>query len=88
MHERKIIPKFLVIPCRNAFRGILGRSFLSKLDVISFIVHLKVTYHDREGRLTTVSIDLEKESGSTTRLEGYSFVEVKRKIRYREYQYV
>lgn len=59
-YERKVILNFLVILCRSAFRGIIGRSFLAKLDEAASPVHLKVAYHDIKGRLVIVSVDLEE----------------------------
>lgn len=61
MRERKVTLRFLVILRRSAFKGILGRSFLVKLDVIEFPVHLEVTYHDMAGKLIVVMVDLEEE---------------------------
>lgn len=49
--EIRVILNFLIIPIQNAFRGVLGKSFLAKLDAVASPVHLKVTYHDAdEGR--------------------------------------
>lgn len=59
LDERKVTLKFLVILCRSAFKGIIERSFLVKLDVVASPVHLKVAYHDKEGNLTAVNNDLE-----------------------------
>lgn len=61
MRERKVTLRFLVISCKTAFKGILGRSFLVKLDGIEFPVHLEVTYHNMEGKSIVVMADLEEE---------------------------
>lgn len=53
--KEKVLLMFLIIPCKSAFRGILGRSFLKKLDVMASLVNLKVTYQDMEGRPTPIS---------------------------------
>lgn len=58
--ERSVIFDSLLIPCRNIFRGILRKSFLEKLDAVTSLVHLKVTYHDKEGKSTIISVDLEE----------------------------
>lgn len=58
--ERNVIFDSLLIQCRNTFRGILGKSFLAKLDTVTSLVHLKVTYHDKEGKSTIISVDLEE----------------------------
>lgn len=38
----------------------MGISFLVKLDVVSSPVHLKIVYHDMEGKLILISADTEK----------------------------
>lgn len=50
---------FLVIQCRSSFKGILGRSFLARLDVVASTIHMKITYHYEEGILITVGVDLQ-----------------------------
>lgn len=42
----KIILNFLAISCRSAFRGILWRSFIVRLDALTSPVHLKLAYHN------------------------------------------
>lgn len=59
--ERKVILNFMIIQCRSAFKGILGRSFLVRLDVVASSVHLKVTYHNVEGRLVLMTADVDEE---------------------------
>lgn len=49
MSQRIVTLLFLVIHGRSAFKGILGRSFLVKLDVVASIVHLKIAYQDEWG---------------------------------------
>lgn len=49
---------FLVIQCRSSFKGILGRSFLEKLDALASTVHLKIAYHDKWGVPITMEEDL------------------------------
>lgn len=49
VRERNVTLSFLVILCRRAFKGILERS-LEKLDAVAPLVHLKITYHDMEGK--------------------------------------
>lgn len=58
--EKKVTLSFLVILCMSTFKGILGRSFLAKLDVEAFPIHSKVTYHDKEGKDTMINIDLDE----------------------------
>lgn len=43
--ERKVILNFLVVSCKSAFRGIMGRFFLENLDMVASHVHLKLIYH-------------------------------------------
>lgn len=43
--ERTLNACFLVIPCRRVYNYILGRSFLTMLDVMAYVVHLKMKYH-------------------------------------------
>lgn len=56
--ERTIILHFIIIQCNSFFRGILGRSFLERLDDVASLVHLKVTYHDAEGRLVSMNANV------------------------------
>lgn len=53
--ERKVILNFIIIQCKSFFRGIPGISFLERLDDVASLVHLKVTYHDAEGRLVSMN---------------------------------
>lgn len=48
--ERKVPFCFLVVPCKSAFSGNLGKSFLATLDAVASSVHLKVTYHNDDGK--------------------------------------
>lgn len=61
MYERKVTLNFLVILCSSFFRGIIGRSFLGKLYAVASHVHLKITYHDMEGKSTIIITDLKEE---------------------------
>lgn len=45
---------FRVVQCRSAFKGILGRSFLVKLDPVVSTVSLKIAYHGEEGTPTII----------------------------------
>lgn len=60
MHERKVFLNFLVVSCKSAFKGILGRSFLVKLDTLASPTYLKVTYQDEEWRSVIINVDLEE----------------------------
>lgn len=60
VHGRKVTINFLIITCSSAFKGIMGRSFLSKLDEVASPVHLKIIYHDMEGKSNVTSTDLEE----------------------------
>ncbi|CAL5183272.1 unnamed protein product [Lathyrus oleraceus] len=51
---------FLVIRCKSAFEGILGRSFLARLNIVYSTFHLKIVYHDEEGILVTVGENLQE----------------------------
>lgn len=59
-HERKLILHSMIILCWTSFRGILGRSFLKRLDMVASLVHLKVAYNDAEGRSVSVIADVYK----------------------------
>lgn len=41
-NERMVNLFFLVIACRSTFSGILGISFLAKLDAMASSIHVKV----------------------------------------------
>lgn len=58
MHRRKMTLTFLIIHYKSAFKCILGRSFLTKLDAFSSDVHLKIVYLDEEWAPLTVGPDL------------------------------
>lgn len=59
--ERKVILNFLIILCKTAFRGVIGRSFLVSLDVVDSPVNLKVTYHVVDKRPNIISANLEED---------------------------
>lgn len=56
----KVIFIFLAISCWSTFRGILGRSFLERLNALASSIYLKVAYHDTEGSTTIVSFDVDE----------------------------
>lgn len=60
--KRNLILNFMIIPCQSAFRGILERSFLERLDAVATPVILKVTYNNAEGTLVlaTTNVDEDK----------------------------
>lgn len=60
MRKRTITLTFLVIHYKSAFKGILGRSFLDKLDMVVSMVHLKIAYHEEKGVLSTITTDLQE----------------------------
>lgn len=59
-YERKVTPNFLIIQCQSTIRGVLKRSFLARLDAITSPIHLKVIYHDVEGRSVSVIADVDE----------------------------
>lgn len=59
-YERKVILSFHVISCKSVFRDILERSFLERLNVVASSVHLKGTYHYREGMSGIFGVDLKE----------------------------
>ncbi|XP_050876358.1 uncharacterized protein LOC127080069 [Lathyrus oleraceus] len=59
-YERKVILSFHVISCKSVFRDILERSFLERLNIVASSVHLKGTYHDREGMSGIFGADLKE----------------------------
>lgn len=51
---------FLVIHGKIIFKGIIVRSSLARLDTIVESVQMKITYHDKEGKIVIVSADLQE----------------------------
>lgn len=43
--ERKVTRSFMVVLCKMPLSGILGRSCIEKLDVVTSPIHLKILYH-------------------------------------------
>lgn len=60
MDERKVTISFLVVTCKRVLSGILGRSFLERLDVVASPFHLKVAYHISEGKPIVISSNLKE----------------------------
>lgn len=60
VHERHVTFKFFVILCKSAFKGIIGISFLAKLDAVASLVHLRLAYHNMEWKSTVVNVYLEE----------------------------
>lgn len=58
--QRKVVLNSMIVSCRSTSRGILGRFFLARLDSVTSLVHLKVTYHNAEGRLIMVIVDVDE----------------------------
>lgn len=46
--------RFLVIPCKSAYTCILGTPFSVTLDVVAYIVHLKMKYHNTHDKIVTI----------------------------------
>lgn len=55
--EENVTLSFWVVPYKSAFRGIIGVSFLEKLDVMSSKVYFKVTYYNNTKRLVVLNTD-------------------------------
>lgn len=53
-NQRKVNLTLLVVLCKSAFKGIIGRSLLAKLDAVASTIHMKIAYHDKEATLVTV----------------------------------
>lgn len=68
--ERKVILNFLIVPCKSAYKGILKNSLLANLDVVALPVHLKITYHDVEGRLVAIIVDFKEARWILVHLSG------------------
>lgn len=49
---------FLVIPYKNIYNGLLGRSFLAALNEVASMVHLKMEYHNSLGELVVIATNL------------------------------
>lgn len=47
---------FLVIPCKSVCNGILRRSFLAILDIVTSLIHLKMKYHNDADKLIIISV--------------------------------
>lgn len=58
--KRTMTLPFIVIQCKNSFKGIIGRLFLAKLDVVAYTVHLKIAHHDEKGALATINAYLQE----------------------------
>lgn len=53
--------QFLINPRRSFYSCILGRAFLTMLDIVASLVHLKLNYYNMQGESGTIDIDLEGE---------------------------
>lgn len=53
---KKIYSKILVVPCKSIYNYILGKSFASTLDTVTFLVRLKLEYHNVHDDLVTISV--------------------------------
>lgn len=49
---------FLVIPYKNIYNGLLGRSFLAALNKVASMVHLKMEYHNSSYELVVIATNL------------------------------
>lgn len=52
----KIYSKILVVPCKRIYNCILGKSFASTLDTVTFLVRLKLKYHNVHDDLVTINV--------------------------------
>lgn len=43
LHQREFTLMFFVVKCIRDFKGILGRSFIEKLDAVTFTIHMNIT---------------------------------------------
>lgn len=58
--KRKLVLNFAIRLCNSTFRGILRRSFLARLDVVSSLVDLKETYHEAEQIPVVATADVDE----------------------------
>ncbi|CAI8598604.1 unnamed protein product [Vicia faba] len=56
--ERTLNVCFFVIPCKNVCNNIFGRLFLATLDMVAFLIHLKMKYYNNTSKLIDISIYL------------------------------
>jgi hypothetical protein len=49
---------FIVVPGMFIYDCIFGRPTLAELDTIAYTVHLKVKYHNEEGKIVTIHANL------------------------------
>lgn len=59
------------MPYKSALKGIIGRSFLAKLDVVASTLHLKIAYHDEKWALATINMDLQEKERIQRRIHEY-----------------
>lgn len=50
--------EFLFVLCKSVYNWILGQPVPETLDVVGFIVHLKLKYHNKFDVLTKIRVDL------------------------------
>lgn len=55
---RTVYIKFIGIPYRSAYNCILGRSFITMMDVVASLIHLKFKYHNIHDELEMICADL------------------------------
>lgn len=58
--QKRVTLTFLLVLCKSVSKGILGRSFLERLDAVASTFHMKITYHDEEGISITVGANLQE----------------------------
>lgn len=59
-HQRRVTLLFHMIQCKNAFKCIIGRSLLARLDAVASTVHMKITYDGKDEISITVGADLQE----------------------------
>lgn len=47
-----------MISCESVYNNIFGKSFLATLDVVAFLVHLKMKYHNDVSQPILIKLDM------------------------------
>lgn len=60
MDTRPIDSRFMVVPCRNVYKYILGHFFVETLDAVASSVHLKLKCHNVKDEPMTISTNISR----------------------------
>lgn len=60
MDRRNINVTFLMVPWESVYNTILRRLFLTMLDVVAYLFHLKMKYHNDAGQRIPIQFDMSR----------------------------